>query len=85
MKKGMTPEAVEAMGRSIQEAGQHATQLYTNVHSELQDLEWTGDDQVRYLAAFEELGQQVQQLAHKAEEFQQRAQENATAQQHASA
>lgn len=86
MKKGMTPESVEQMGTQIDEAGQEAQQIYTQIQGRITDFDWTGEDRDRYVSEFEgTVGQMVQQVVQQATEFAERARRNAAEQREASA
>lgn len=86
MKKGMTPESVEQMGNQVDEAGQEAQQIYTQIQGRITDFDWTGEDRDRYVSEFEgTVGQMVQQVVQQANEFAERARRNAAEQREASA
>lgn len=86
MKKGMTPESVEQMSNQVDEAGQEAQQIYTQIQGRITDFDWTGEDRDRYVSEFEgTVGQMVQQVVQQANEFAERARRNAAEQREASA
>ncbi|MBB5830856.1 hypothetical protein [Brachybacterium aquaticum] len=86
MKKGMTPEAVEQMGTQITEAGEQVQQIFTAVQGRVTEFDWTGEDRDRYIQEFEStVGQLVQQVQQQAQEFGDRARNNANQQRDASA
>ena len=86
MKKGMDPEAVEQMASQIQQAGERVQELYTTAQNRVAELDWTGDDREQYVADFDSSVQQlVQQVKQQAEDFAERARQNATEQRDASA
>ena len=86
MKKGMTPEAVEQMGTQITEAGERVQQIFTAVQGRVTEFDWTGEDRDRYIQEFEStVGQLVQQVQQQAQEFGDRARNNANQQRDASA
>lgn len=85
MKKGMTPESVEQMGNQVDEAGQEAQQIYTQIQGRITDFDWTGEDRDRFVSEFEgNLGQMVQQVVQQATDFADRARRNANEQREAS-
>lgn len=80
-KKGMNPDAVNALATAIIDNSKQAQTIYDTVYGELEGLDWTGEDRDRFLSDFESaLGQAVTNLVSTAEGFGQRAQENAAAQ-----
>lgn len=85
MKKGMNPEAVEAMAGQIEEGGQQVQQIYTQLQGRVTDFDWTGEDRDRYVSEFESsVGQLVQQVVQQATELSERARQNANEQREAS-
>ena len=86
MKKGMTPEAVESLAEQIRGAGDDANAAYTTIQGRIADFDWTGEDRDRYVAEFEStIGQLIQQVQQKANDFADRAKRNAQEQREASA
>ena len=85
MKKGMNPEAVEQMGSTAETAGDEVNTVYTTVQGRVTDFDWTGEDRDKYVSEFEgTLGGLVQQVVSQAQQFAERARQNAQQQREAS-
>lgn len=85
-RKGMTPEAVEALAQQIDTAAQDARTAYDGARSRLEELEWTGQDSESFRVRVEDdLGSAMQRLATSAEELSARARRDAAEQREASA
>jgi uncharacterized protein (DUF2461 family) len=84
-KKGMDPDAVEQMGRTIEDAGQGVEDAYTKARNAVNELEWTGDDRERFLTDFEsQVGDLVTNVRQGLDDLAERARTNATEQREAS-
>jgi uncharacterized protein (DUF2461 family) len=84
-RKGMDPDAVEQMGRTIEDAGQGVQDVYTKARTAVSELEWTGEDRERFVTDFEsEVGDLVTRVQQGLEDLAERARTNATEQRQAS-
>lgn len=78
MKKGMNPEAVQQMATQITSAGEDVSSKYEAAAGRVQELDWTGEDADRYRGEFtDQIGQLVQQVVQGAQDFADRATQNA--------
>ncbi|MCL6424283.1 hypothetical protein Bequi_13000 [Brachybacterium sp. JHP9] len=85
-KKGMIPEAVDAMAQQIDTASQEVQTRYEEARGRLGELEWTGEDATAFRSRFEdEVGTLMRQAVSGAQELAARARSNAVQQREASA
>lgn len=84
MKKGMNPDAVEQLSSTVTDGIDQTTQFFSAAQDALESLDWTGDDQSRFLSEFQEFGEQVQSVCQAAGELAERLMMNAQQQRQAS-
>ncbi|EWS80875.1 hypothetical protein BF93_01190 [Brachybacterium phenoliresistens] len=78
MKKGMNPAAVQQMATQISTAGEDVRGKFDGANARIQELDWTGEDADRYRGEFaDQIGQLVQQVVQGAQDFSDRAIQNA--------
>ncbi|WP_106507193.1 WXG100 family type VII secretion target [Brachybacterium timonense] len=85
MKKGMDPEAVRALAGRVEELGENVMQNYELRLNQVNELDWTGEDQQQYISQFEsEVGNAARTCQQQLTEFAERLRQNADAQDQAS-
>lgn len=85
MKKGMNPEAVEAIAGSVEELIENMNSVYEGRLGYVTDLDWTGEDRDRYLSEFEStVGTANKAVVSALTEFAERLRTNAQQQREAS-
>ncbi|MFC7376556.1 hypothetical protein ACFQS2_05155 [Brachybacterium sp. GCM10030267] len=52
-KKGMDPEAVEAIANDVDELVENFKSIYDGRLGHVTDLDWTGEDRDKYISEFE--------------------------------
>ncbi|MEE1649519.1 hypothetical protein V1260_01795 [Brachybacterium sp. J144] len=81
MKKGMNPEAVEAIAGDIDELIESMNSIYEGRLGYATDLDWTGEDRDKYLSEFEStVGAANKAVVSQLTEFAERLRTNAQAQ-----
>ncbi|MEE1616823.1 WXG100 family type VII secretion target [Brachybacterium sp. J153] len=81
MKKGMNPEAVEAIAGDIDELIESMNSIYEGRLGYVTDLDWTGEDRDKYLSEFEStIGTANQAVVQQLTDFAERLRTNAKGQ-----
>lgn len=81
MKKGMNPEAVEAVAGRVDELIDNMKSVYEGRLGYVTDLDWTGEDRDRYVSEFEgQVGAANQAVIQALTDLAERMRTNAAAQ-----
>lgn len=77
MKKGMNPEAVEAVASSVEALAEEIRGVYEARMTQVTDLDWTGQDRDQYLSEFDsEVGGANQSVISQLDAFVERLRSN---------